>query len=218
MEKPELLKRTFPFLEKELLKELSEFSSVIELRPGQSMMGEGDYIKSFPLVISGCLRVTRLSDEGNELLLYYLNQGEICAMSLTCCMGIQKSNIRMVAEEPSLVLTVPVDKPEKWMSDYRTWKEFMMYSYRKRFEEILDTIDSIAFMKLDERLIRFFEDRFRSTGKSYFTGTHQDIASLLNSSREVISRLLRNLEKNNLVVTERNSIDYSGIIKKSFTL
>ncbi len=218
MEKPELLKRTFPFLEKELLKELSEFSSVIELRPGQSMMGEGDYIKSFPLVISGCLRVTRLSDEGNELLLYYLNQGEICAMSLTCCMGIQKSNIRMVAEEPSLVLTVPVDKPEKWMSDYRTWKEFMMYSYRKRFEELLDTIDSIAFMKLDERLIRFFEDRFRSTGKSYFTGTHQDIASLLNSSREVISRLLRNLEKNNLVVTERNSIDYSGLIKKSFTL
>jgi len=218
MEKPELLKRTFPFLEKELLKELSEFSSVIELRPGQSMMGEGDYIKSFPLVISGCLRVTRLSDEGNELLLYYLNQGEICAMSLTCCMGIQKSNIRMVAEEPSLVLTVPVDKPEKWMSDYRTWKEFMMYSYRKRFEELLDTIDSIAFMKLDERLIRFFEDRFRSTGKSYFNGTHQDIASLLNSSREVISRLLRNLEKNNLVVTERNSIDYSGLIKKSFTL
>jgi len=218
MEKPELLKRTFPFLEKELLKELSEFSSVIELRPGQSMMGEGDYIKSFPLIISGCLRVTRLSDEGNELLLYYLNQGEICAMSLTCCMGIQKSNIRMVAEEPSLVLTVPVDKPEKWMSDYRTWKEFMMYSYRKRFEELLDTIDSIAFMKLDERLIRFFEDRFRSTGKSYFNGTHQDIASLLNSSREVISRLLRNLEKNNLVVTERNSIDYSGLIKKSFTL
>ena len=218
MEKPELLKRTFPFLEKELLKELSEFSSVIELRPGQSMMGEGDYIKSFPLIISGCLRVTRLSDEGNELLLYYLNQGEICAMSLTCCMGIQKSNIRMVAEEPSLVLTVPVDKPEKWMSDYRTWKEFMMYSYRKRFEELLDTIDSIAFMKLDERLIRFFEDRFRSTGKSYFNGTHQDIASLLNSSREVISRLLRNLEKNNLVVTERTSIDYSGLIKKSFTL
>lgn len=218
MEKPELLKRTFPFLEKELLKELSEFSSVIELKPGQSMMGEGDYIKSFPLIISGCLRVTRLSDEGNELLLYYLNQGEICAMSLTCCMGIQKSNIRMVAEEPSLVLTVPVDKPEKWMSDYRTWKEFMMYSYRKRFEELLDTIDSIAFMKLDERLIRFFEDRFRSTGKSYFNGTHQDIASLLNSSREVISRLLRNLEKNNLVVTERNSIDYSGLIKKSFTL
>jgi len=218
MEKPELLKRTFPFLEKELLKELSEFSSVTELSPGQSMLGEGDYIKSFPLVISGCLRVTRLSDEGNELLLYYLNQGEICAMSLTCCMGIQKSNIRMVAEEPSLVLTVPVDKPEKWMSDYRTWKEFMMYSYRKRFEELLDTIDSIAFMKLDERLIRFFEDRFRSTGKSYFTGTHQDIASLLNSSREVISRLLRNLEKNNLVVTERNSIDYSGLIKKSFTM
>lgn len=218
MEKPELIKKTFPFLEKELLNELSEFSSVTELLPGQGILGEGDYIKSFPLVISGCLRVTRLSTDGNELLLYYLNQGEICAMSLTCCMGIQKSNIRMVAEDPSIIITVPVEKPEKWMSEYRTWKEFMMYSYRKRFEELLDTIDSIAFMKLDERLIRFFEDRYRSTGKSYFNGTHQDIASQLNSSREVISRLLRNLEKNNLVVTERNSIDYSGLIKKSFTL
>lgn len=218
MEKYELIKRTFPFLEKELLNELSESSSMIELRPGQGILGEGDYIKSFPLVISGCLRVTRLSDDGNELLLYYLNQGEICAMSLTCCMGIQKSSIKMVAEDPSLILTVPVDRPEKWMSEYRTWKEFMMYSYRKRFEELLDTIDSIAFMQLDERLIRFFEDRYRSTGKSYFNGTHQDIASQLNSSREVISRLLRNLEKNNLIITERNSIDYSGLIKKSFTL
>jgi len=218
MEKHELIKRTFPFLEKELLKELSEFSSMIEIRPGQGILEEGDYIKSFPLVLSGCLRVTKLSDDGNELLLYYLNQGEICAMSLTCCMGIQKSSIKMVAEDPSLILTVPVDRPEKWMSVYRTWKEFMMYSYRKRFEELLDTIDSIAFMKLDERLIRFFEDRYRSTGKSYFNGTHQDIASQLNSSREVISRLLRNLEKKNLVITERNSIDYSGLIKKSFTL
>jgi CRP/FNR family transcriptional regulator len=133
-------------------------------------------------------------------------------------MGIQKSNIKMVAEDPSLILTVPVERPEKWMSEYRSWKEFMMYSYRKRFEELLDTIDSIAFMKLDERLIRFFEDRYRSTGKSYFNGTHQDIASQLNSSREVISRILRILEKKNLVITERNSIDYSGLIKKSFTL
>ncbi|HOW08783.1 MAG TPA: Crp/Fnr family transcriptional regulator [Bacteroidales bacterium] len=218
MEKLELLKRTFPFFERELLNELAESSSFTELLPGQSMLGEGDYIKSFPLVISGCLRVTKLSAGGNELLLYYLNQGEICAMSLTCCMGIRKSNIKMVAEDPSLILTVPVDKPEKWMSEYRTWKEFMMYSYRKRFEELLDTIESIAFMKLDERLIRFFEDRYRSTGKSYFSGTHQDIASQLNSSREVISRLLGNLEKKNLVVTERNSIDYSGLVKNSFAL
>jgi CRP/FNR family transcriptional regulator len=214
MEKIELIRKTFPFLEKDLIVEIAEVSVLNELDHAQSLLGEGDYIKSFPMVIEGCLRVVRLSEDGNELLLYYLNQGEICAMALTCCMSLQKSNIKMVAEEKSVVLTIPVDMPEKWMSEYRTWKEFMMYSYRKRFDELLDTIDSIAFTKLDERLIRFFEDRFRSTGKTVFNGTHLEIALQLNTSREVITRLLRKLEKNNLVLTDRNSVDYTILVKK----
>jgi CRP/FNR family transcriptional regulator len=214
MEKIDLIRKTFPFLEKDLIAEISEVSALNELEPDQSLLGEGDYIKTFPMVIDGCLRVLRLSEDGNELLLYYLNQGEICSMALTCCMGLQKSNIKMVAEERSLVLTIPVDKPEKWMSEYKTWKEFMMYSYRKRFEELLDTIDSIAFTKLDERLIRFFEDRYKSTGRTNFRGTHQEIALQLNTSREVVSRLLGNLEKNNLVITDRNSVDYTALVKK----
>jgi CRP/FNR family transcriptional regulator len=213
-DKSGLIKKTFPFLEKNLLAELLEISVLHYLKTGQSMLGEGDYIKSFPMVISGSLRVVRLSDDGNELLLYYLNQGEICAMALTCCMGLQKSTIKMIAEEASVILTVPVDIPEKWMSEYRTWKEFMMYSYRKRFDELLDTIDSIAFMKLDDRLVRFFEEKFRSSGMTIFTGTHQDIAMQLNTSREVISRLLGNLEKNNLVITGRNAVDYTNLIRK----
>jgi CRP/FNR family transcriptional regulator len=214
MDKLELIKKTFPFLEKELISGISEASTLLKLQPEQSILGEGDYIKSFPMVLEGCLRVVRLAEDGNELLLYYLIQGEICSMALTCCMGLQKSNIKMVAEEDSIVLTIPVDKPEKWMSEYKSWKEFMMYSYRKRFDELLDTIDSIAFMHLDERLTRFFEDRYRSTGKTVFHGTHQDIALQLNTSREVLTRLLRNLEKKGLVVTERNSVDYSILVKK----
>lgn len=214
MDKLDLIRKVFPFLEKELIAELSDVSGLLNLKSGQSILEDGDYIKSFPMVISGSLRVLRLSEDGSELLLYYLDQGEICAMALTCCMGLQKSNIRMIAEEDSVLLSVPVDKPEKWLSEYRSWKEFMMYSYKKRFDELLETIDSIAFTKLDERLIRFFEERYRSTGKTEFPGTHQDIALQLNTSREVISRLLRNLEKRRLVVTERNSVDYSALVKK----
>jgi len=214
MEKQELIRKIFPYLEKELISEIADVSTTIELKTDQSILGEGDYIKSFPMVIEGSLRVVRLSDDGNELLLYYLKQGEICAMALTCCMGLQKSNIKMIAEENSVILAIPVDKPDKWMSEYRSWKEFMMYSYRRRFEELIDTIDAIAFLKLDERLIRFFEERYRLTGKTFFTGTHQDIAMQLNTSREVISRLLRNLEKKNLLITERNSIDYTALVKK----
>jgi len=214
MDKLELINKTFPFLEKKLIEEIDEASIFYELEEDQSILGEGDYIKSFPMVLKGCLRVIRLSEDGNELLLYYLNQGEICTMTLTCCMGLQKSKIKMTAEEKSLIITVPVDKPERWMSEYKSWKEFMMYSYRKRFDELLDTIDSIAFMNLDERLVRFFGDRYMSTGKTVFHGTHQEIAIQLNTSREVISRLLRNLEKKNLIITERNLIDYTALLKK----
>lgn len=218
MEKIEIIRKTFPFLEKNLVEEIIRVSILHNLKHEESMLGEGEYIKSFPMVLKGCLRVLRLSEDGNELLLYYLNQGEICAMALTCCMGLQKSNIKMIAEEDSTVLAIPVEYPEKWMSDYRSWKEFMMYSYRKRFDELIDTIDAIAFMKLDERLIRFFEERFRSTGKTLYTGTHQEIALQLNTSREVVTRLLRNLERRNLLITDRNYIDYSALLKKLPTL
>ncbi len=215
MDKLDLIKKTFPFLEKELILEIDRISTLHELNIDQSILGEGDYIKSFPMVLQGSLRVVRLSETGNELLLYYLNSGEICSMSLTCCIGLQKSNIKMIAEEQSVVITIPVDVPEKWMSEYKSWKEFMMYSYKHRFDELLDTIDSIAFMKLDERLLRFFEERYRSTGKTFFHGTHQEIALQLNTSREVISRLLKSMERKNYIVTGRNSVDYTMLIKKN---
>lgn len=218
MDKHELIKKTFPFLEKDLVTEISKVSTLIELKTDESILSEGDYIKSFPMIISGCLRVVRLSDEGNELLLYYLKSGEICSMALTCCMGLQKSRIKMIAEEDSVAITIPVNMPDRWMSEYKSWKEYMMYSYRHRFDELLDTIDAIAFMKLDERLIRFFRERFSSTGTTVFRGTHQEIAEQLNTSREVISRLLRNLENKKHIITERNSVDYSNLVRNDFLL
>jgi CRP/FNR family transcriptional regulator len=218
MDKPGLIKKSFPFLEKELLAEIDMVSTLLELETGESILAEGEYIKSFPMVISGSLRVVRLSDEGNELLLYYLKGGEICSMALTCCMSLQKSRIKMIAEEDSVAITIPVNMPDRWMSEYKSWKEYMMYSYKHRFDELLDAIDAIAFMKLDERLLRFFEDRFSSTGRTIFTGTHQDIATQLNTSREVISRLLKNLENRNLLITERNSVDYTNLVRNNFLL
>lgn len=209
----DIIKNVFPFFEEELVSEIIQVSVFKKIKEGDNVIEEGSYIKSFPLVLSGCLRVSKVNDEGNELLLYYLKQGEICAMALTCCIGMQKSNILITAIEDSEILAVHVDKPEKWMGEFRTWKEFMMYSYRKRFEELLDTIDAIAFRQMDERLIRFFMELYRSTGKTVFKGTHNDIALQLNTSREVVSRLLSRLEKENKVVTRRNLIDYTNLVK-----
>jgi len=213
-ETDELIRKVFSFSEKELISEIKEVSVLHELVTGESIQGEGDYIKSFPMVLQGCIRVVRLSEYGKELLLYYLRPGEICSMSLTCCMVPQKSKIKMIAEEDSVILTIPVEKPEKWMSEYKSWKVLMMNSYRLRFDNLLGTIDSLTFMKMDERLVRFFKERYKYTGKTHFSGTHEDVANQLNTSREVVSRLLSKMELMNLVVTERNSIDYSGLVKK----
>ena len=210
----DLIRKTFPYLEKKLIEEMSKVSFLRELNRDEQIISDGDYIKYFPVVMGGSLRVVRISDNGNELLLYYLKQGEICAMALICCMSMQKSNIRVIAEEKSVILLIPVGMIEKWLMDYRSWRELIMYSYRKKFDELINIIDSIAFMKMDERLIRFFEERYRSTGLTDFNGTHRDIALQLNTSREVISRLLSKLEKDKLVVTERNLIDYSLLVKK----
>lgn len=210
----ELIRKAFPYSEKELIAEIKEVSVLHKLSAGAGIQGEGDYIKTFPMVLDGCIKVVRLSEDGSELLLYYLKAGEICSMSLTCCMLPQKSKIKIIAEEESLILTIPVEKPEKWMSSYKSWKVLMMNSYRHRFDDLLGIIDSLAFMKMDERLIRFFEEMYKSTGKTILRTTHEDIANQLNTSREVVSRLLRNLEKRHLVVTERSFVDYSDLVKK----
>ena len=135
-------------------------------------------------------------------------------MALTCCMGQQQSNISAIAEQDSLVIRIPVDCLDKWMHEYPNWKNYMMYAYRKRFDELLETIDAIAFKGLDERLEHFFQSRFKATGEHTFHGKHQDIAYQLNTSREVISRLLKKMEQKGLVKLGRNEIDFSALILK----
>lgn len=191
---------------------IGEHGELIAIAEGEELIRDGQYIKSFPLVIEGTVRVYRLDDDGRELLLYYLNPGEVCAMALTCCMGHIRSNIKAVAESPATVVRVPVPLLDQWMATYRTWKEFVMYAYRRRFDELLETIDGIAFMNMDSRLLKFFTDRYQSTNQTTFTGTHQDIALALNSSREVVSRLLKKLEQQRRIVIGRNKIDYSALV------
>lgn len=206
-----LISRRFPFFESQLREELEQCSQTQETGKNEEILHEGQYIKTFPLVLEGSIRVSRHDNEGNELLLYFLNPGDVCSMTLTCCMGQQQSNISALAEEKSLLLRVPVDQLDKWMVKYPSWKTFMMYSYRKRFDELLETIDAIAFMELDRRLELFFQARFKATGEKIFSGTHQDIAYQLNTSREVISRLLKKMEQKGLVQLSRGIIQYTGI-------
>lgn len=208
----DILRKRFPFFEPELIEEISKEGEWVTVETDDELMSEGKYIRSFPIVLEGLIKVCRKDNEGREVLLYYLNPGQVCAMALTCCMGRMQSNIGAYADEDTEIIRIPVECLDKWMVEYVTWKEFVMYAYRFRFDELLTTVDSIAFKKMDERLIKFFKDRFKATGDTTFIGTHQEIANSLTTSREVISRLLKQLEKEGEVVISRNKIDFSNLV------
>ena len=202
----------YQFLEKDLLEEIKEVGVRKIFSEGETLIREGQFISSFPLVLKGLIRITRNNDKGNELLIYYLRDNEVCAMSLTCCITNLKSTIKAVAEVETEVILLPVTVLDKWMCKYPSWKEFLMQTFQNRFREMIDTIDTLAFLKLDERLVKFFTDRYHKLGNSQYHGSHQDLALQLNTSREVISRLLKKLEKNGKIQLSRNFIDFSGLL------
>ena len=202
----------YHFLEKELQKEILKHGVQKIYNANEVLIREGQFISSFPLIIKGLIRITRNNEDGNELLLYYLKGNEVCAMSLTCCMANLKSNVKAITEMETEVILLPVAMLDKWMCEFPTWRQFVMQTFQNRFRELVDTVDSIAFLKLDERLIKYFTDRYRKSGAQTFSGTHQELALQLNTSREVISRLLKKLEKDGKIELSRNFIDFSNLL------
>ena len=178
-----------------------------EFEPGEVIMDYGVYIRFVPLVIDGSIKVLRQSAEsGNELFLYYLNAGETCAMAFTCCMMHKKSEIRTIAEDKTTIISIPLKSMEDWMSRYPSWKNFIMISYNNRFQELFNALDNIAFLRMDERLLKYLANKSRTLSSKELGITHQEIARELNASREAVSRLLKKLERANLLSLGRNKI------------
>ncbi len=190
----------------DLLKEIKEKGKWVTFNAGDIIINYGNYIKTVPLVISGSVKVIRQDEEGNEIFLYYLKPGETCAMSLTCCGTYQPSQIRAVAEEATVIVTIPLEQHEQWLHTYREWKELVAQTYALRFQELLQTIDSIAFKKMDERLLEYLQVKFQHLNTLELNITHQEIANELGTSREVISRLLKQLERHGVIDLGRNKV------------
>ena len=189
-----------------LLAELEEKSMLMEVPGGEVMLNIGQTIRAIPLVISGTFKVSRINDEGQELLLYYVREGESCAMTFTCCMMAQSSVIKGSAEDDSVLLCVPVNLMDEWMIKYPTWKRFVMTTILSRFTEIIKSIDDVAFKKLDDRLIIYLKEKSKATGSSLINLTHQQIADELGTNRVVVSRLLKKLENDNKLLLYRNQL------------
>ncbi len=206
-----ILKQHFPLLQEPQLQDLIEkHGRLVEAKTGEIIIDFGGYIRTIPLLIKGSIKVMREDEYGNEVLLYYLGVGETCAMSLTSCFSHNQSEIRAVVEEDICMIAIPVRFMDEWLTQFKSWKNFVMDVYRKRFEEMLQVIDSVTFMKMDERILKYLSDKAKITQKSVFHITHQEIASDLNSSREVISRLLKKLEKMGKIQLGRNKIEIVG--------
>lgn len=208
----DIVQSQFPFLhEKELQEAIASESSLKEVPEGELLMDIGQYIKSMPLLVKGSIKIFREDEDANELLMYYIHGGETCAMSLTCCLQEQQSEIKAVADEDSTLIMIPAKFMDEWMRQYVSWKDFIMRTYQMRFRELLETIDSIAFLNLDERLLKYLQDKAKSTRSGLLSITHQEIAYDLNSSREVISRLLKQMEKKEMVKLHRNKVEMLSV-------
>lgn len=201
------LTKLFPSFEPELIEEIEQQATFSQVKAGDVLARKGQYFRSAWIVLEGLVKVYREDDEGNEFFIYYLESGQACAQSIVCASRQETSEIIAVAVKDSEILSIPLPVVDGWLTRYKSWNNFVLSSYRRRFEELLTTLDQVAFRNMDERLEFYLQRQSEKLGKQ-IPLTHQQIAEDLNSSREVVSRLLKNMEKNKRVVLHRSSIEW----------
>lgn len=192
--------------EPQLIQEMQQFGILQNFKEGDLIMDYGKYVRMMPIVLKGTVKVYRLDEKENEILLYYLSSNESCSMAYSCCLEAKKSEVKAVAEDNVELIAIPHVKLEDWLCTYPSWKNYIMRSFNERFIELLKSIESIAFHKLDERLIGYLKEKQRLSGSSVIKASHGLIADELATSRVVISRLLKQLENDKKIILYRNEI------------
>lgn len=193
--------------EEELIAELCKYGTFKSYVEGKIIMDIGEILTNIPLVISGSVKVLKEDKDGNDLLLYYLEYGDTCAVTLNCCTKPSKSSIKALTESDAEILFIPVEKMEEWMIKYKSWRGFVLDSFNIRMNEMLEAIDTLAFNNMEERLYKYLRDKVMITKESKLHITHFQIANELHSSRVVISRLMKKLENEGLVIQFRNYVE-----------
>lgn len=201
------LKHLFPHFEEGLYEEIINHSNIKEVKAGETLLRVGQPIRSTMLIVEGLIKLYREDDEGKEFFIYHLDAGQACSLSMVCAIKHETSEVLAKALTDATVLSIPLEFMDRWMSKYKSWYQFVITTYRNRFEELLKTIDAIAFTSMDERLEYYLEKQVEKLGNNLKI-THQEIANDLNSSREVISRLLKKMEAKNWLTIHRNSIEW----------
>lgn len=193
------LEKRFPTLEKELLSEIVNCAEVRTVHEGEIIMRTGQNIRAAILVLDGVLKIFREDEEGDEYFMYYLDEGKACAISLVCALGIGTSGVMAKAVTDATILIIPAHYVDEWIGKYKTWAQFAVSSYRERFEELMQVIDHIAFRNMDERLVFYLKRYKEKFNTDIISTSFTEIAQELNSSREVISRLMKKLSEKGAV-------------------
>ena len=203
----EKLEQHYGYLfEDDLIKEIADVAIYKEFKANSTIIDIDSYLVSIPLIISGAIKVLREDKDGDDLVLYYIEKGDTCAMTLSCCMGATKSKIKAIAETDVTVLMIPKGKMSEWLSKYKSWQDYILQSYHSRLNEFIEAVDSIAFLNMNERLHKYLKDKAMVIGDDTLNVTHLQIANDLHTSRVVISRLLKALEKQSKIELHRNQI------------
>lgn len=189
-----------------LIREMFQFGEIRHFKDGDIIMDYGKYIRMMPVILKGTIKVFRKDEGGKEILLYYLSSNESCSMAYSCCLEAKKSEVKAIAEDDVELLAIPHIKLDEWLCKYPTWKNYIIRSFNDRFLELLKSIESIAFHKLDERLVAYLKEKQRLSGSSVIKASHFVIADELATSRVVVSRLLKQLENEGKILLYRNEI------------
>ncbi len=185
---------------------LREYGIPKTFKEGEIILNENAYIKAIPIVTSGSIKVMRMDEEGREILLYYIQAGESCIMSFLGGLHDDTSKVKAIAEEETDILFIPIEKVGSLIKEYPQWLDYIFRLYHKRFEELLEVVNAVAFKKMDERIRDLIEKKCSLSKSSTIIVTHEQLANELGTARVVVSRLLKQMEENGLVILGRNKI------------
>ncbi|MBS1733135.1 MAG: Crp/Fnr family transcriptional regulator [Bacteroidetes bacterium] len=200
------IQSAFPSFEKSLLDKIEEEAELKTFEGGEVLMKTGQYFKSILLIVDGLIKIYREDDSGQEYFMYYLQPGQACALSMISASKQEKSEIMAKVVEPTTVIAVPLSVMDKWMQDYKSWYHFVIETYRKRFEELLNTLDHTAFRSMDEKLLFYLKREQEIKKTNILSINNTEIAQELNSSREVISRLMKKLAERGMIRVLKNQL------------
>ncbi len=190
----------------DLVREIEESGNLKHFSAGETIVNMDSYIKNIPVVISGSIKVIRTEEDGREILLYYLTPGESCIVSILSGMKNETSKIKAIVEEDADIMLIPADKAKEWVKKYPDWTEFIFDLYQKRFEGLLDVVNSVAFQKIDARLLHLIKQKTQLYNSKEISVTHQQLADELGITREATSRVLKQMEKDQILILSRNKI------------